>query len=535
MSNFIDKEEQAKIRKDFFNQFGLGTKSATAIRKELAEKYNRSVSTIHKITTNGYKLEAAKVTDLKLPPIEKIKDTKPTVVAKPKGVKTFIFTSWEVRVGVDQDFIKILESVRDFYNAEVYVTPLWPDDLPYLPPALKRFKLLDADMHLNRNIMFKYVPTHALCNSPTQGWGGAHDKTIILPGLIKDLKTEKADKLCKQIISTGSIGELNAIFRDYNHVSDKNRLSFTKRWSMVQNRRGGRAYEIARNFTLPTALIVDVLDDNTFLTRYITMQSKGVVYDKGYKFTANKKEPEPSSPEAIIFGDMHSWYADLDNFVALSDMCKVMKPKSIVLNDFIDFQSVNYHEFGDFAKVVKFPSIKEEVEEAKTRLNIVAGWASRVYYLGSNHDNFIVKFLADEKSYKKIGNNYETAINLRSWQLATGKHPVEHLLDFKSIKNLQFIEEHGTLKIKNVVVTHGHVGLSGRPTTFRNMQRIYNYYVQGHTHVPEVFRNGVCVGTSTKLKLGYNIGPSGWMHAHALIHPDGSTQLLPVIYGKWTI
>jgi predicted phosphodiesterase len=532
MSNFICKSEQLKIKREFESEFSKGKSSATAIRKALATKHKRSVSTIHKITTSGYKLEAAKIDNNII-----VKQIKPRLGHVNKSVKTLIFTSWEIRVGVDDKFVEILQNMKNHYNAELYFSPVWPDDLKFISPELRnKFTILDHDLSINSNLMFKYVPTHALCNSPVQGWEGAHEKTIIIPGLLKDIKTEKSIRLCKQIISTGSIGKLNAYLGNYKHVKDSDdKVKLTKRWSMVQNRRGGRAYEVARQYIVPTALIVDVVDDKTFFTRYVTMQKKGVVYDKNLKFTSENKTPTISQPEVLVSGDFHEFYTDEDNFTALEDICSTLNPKSLVLNDFVDFQSVNDHEFDDFAHVSNFPSIQEEGDSAKKRLEIISKWASKIYYLQSNHDNRLVRFLANEKLYKLIGNNYRTAIALRDWQLKTNKHPVIKLLGLDNIKNLTFVPEEQVLNINGVFITHGHVGISGRPSTFRNLQKIYNHYVQGHTHVPEVFRNGVCVGTSSKLNLGYNKGPSGWMHAHALIQPDGTIQLLPVIYGKWKL
>lgn len=43
----------------------------------------------------------------------------------------------------------------------------------------------------------------------------------------------------------------------------------------------------------------------------------------------------------------------------------------------------------------------------------------------------------------------------------------------------------------------------------------------------------MCVGTLSGLRVGYNKGASSWMHANALIYPDGKAQLVYIVKGKY--
>ena len=36
----------------------------------------------------------------------------------------------------------------------------------------------------------------------------------------------------------------------------------------------------------------------------------------------------------------------------------------------------------------------------------------------------------------------------------------------------------------------------------------------------------IMVGTSTKLRVGYNQGPSNWINAHAIVHNDKKSQII---------
>lgn len=543
MSNFVDLDTQKKIKNDFETEFAKGLASATAVRRLIAGRYDKAYSTICKITNNGYKLEAAKSAAAEIPqkiskpkinPNLQLINTKKAA----KTTRTLIFTSWEIRVGVDPKFVDILNQIKNYYSGEAYVSSVWPDDLAYMPPSLYGFQVLQSDLDINNNLMFKYVPTHALAMSPIQGWAGAHDKTIILPGLVRDIITEKSHKLSKQIIATGSIGKLNAFLSNYKHVTEEeSRVEFVKRWSKVQNRRGGRSYEIAKQFTVPTALIVDILDDETFFTRYVTMERSGIVYDKGLKFIAGKSKPAVSRPKALYLGDIHAVDLDEDNMLAVEDMCQQLKPESIVAGDVFDGASCNPHELGDYSLVYKFPSLQEEGQTTRNVIERLLKLSDQFYYLISNHDDFLVRYLAKEENYK-VGRNYKDAIALRLWQLENpARHPVEGLLELDSFKRLKVVYPHETLTFAGTLVKHGHESFGGRRLGFRAQQKVYNKVVIGHVHTPEFYRNGAAVGVSCILKPSYvmNGSVNSWLHSHALIHPDGSIQLLNVIYGKWTI
>jgi hypothetical protein len=43
------------------------------------------------------------------------------------------------------------------------------------------------------------------------------------------------------------------------------------------------------------------------------------------------------------------------------------------------------------------------------------------------------------------------------------------------------------------------------------------------------------MGTSTYLKLNYNVGPSSWMQSLCLVYSNGARQLINVINGSYVI
>jgi hypothetical protein len=58
--------------------------------------------------------------------------------------------------------------------------------------------------------------------------------------------------------------------------------------------------------------------------------------------------------------------------------------------------------------------------------------------------------------------------------------------------------------------------------------------IVGHYHSPERKDGALSVGTSTKLRVNYNQGPSSWLHSHVIIHTDGKAQHINFLNGHFT-
>jgi len=474
-------------------------------------------------------------------PIEE--DTKPFLNAPklelPKKTKTYIFTSWEIRVDPSDEFLDILRQMKAHYDAELILVPVWPDDVKYIPPKLQKdFKIVTSDFKINSNLLFKYVPTHALVMSPLTGWKGAFsDSSVIMPGLVKELITEPSNRLSKQLMTTGSVGRLNPSITNYEHLQNYNSKDvsqFNRRWESVINRRLGRNYAIAKEYTVPSALIVNVINDKIFLPRYITMFGEKEVFDLNLKFTVGKKSPENYNPEAFIKADSHVWQGDEQVWEISKDMIKFFNPKYTVVNDFADLISACYHEVDDAAIFSKAPTIEEEAEFTKKKLKEICEISNKVKYNQSNHDNFLIKYLKNEANYR-FNYNYAICLELRAWMFRNNRHPIIKLLDLDSIDNLEFVAEDANDIICGTYNIHGHQTVNGRPVGFRALSQIYNRLVMAHSHSPQVWRNSAMVGTTSLLRMNYNKGVSGWLHCNGIVHRDGSIQLLPMIDGYWKL
>ena len=74
---------------------------------------------------------------------------------------------------------------------------------------------------------------------------------------------------------------------------------------------------------------------------------------------------------------------------------------------------------------------------------------------------------------------------------------------------------------------HGHIGVNGSRANTRQYANTTNdKIIKGHDHTPTRINGVISVGTTSRLRLGYNEGPSSWGHANAIIHKNGKAQLI---------
>lgn len=511
----VSQEEKQQIQERYLYYRNLQVPKEAALNKVAAE-FDRGRTTVWDATAD----------------LETIKEDRP-LNEKALNVdwpKTYILTGWDLRVSPDMKFIKCLEQLAEYYDAELVLVPCTRADVRYIPDEIKeKFYVAVEDIEFNANLQFKYVETSALVQSPLSGHVGAYpDYTTIIPGLIKELRTEPSQHYVKQLMSVGSVGYLNANITDYSNLDDKD---FIKKWRTVTTRMYGKPTAVARNYVVPSALIVDVLDAKTFLTRYVSSHRSGVVYDLDKKFTVDGYEN--SQPSALVMGDTHAYNVDEQAYVATKEMITMFKPREVVLNDFFDGMSMNHHEINDAVKYSKAPSMREEADVTRGLLAELAEISNKIVYLQSNHDNFVPTVLNKSESLWRLNGNYETAVELQLYRVKEGKHPIIKLLGLDEFKNVKFVDERENYYIGKVLVKHGHEGINGARTGFFSLAKTYNYYVQGHEHAPKVFRNAVCVGLTGRLDMEYVVGANGMLHANSIIQPDSSVQLLPIIQGAW--
>ena len=528
----LERQEFKKRYNQLYTEGGLTKTQAISI---IADEFDRGKTTIydniHMPDESG--IEIAEPIIRESP--EFIPKSMPSVgYEKRRGNKTYILTGWEIRIGINEPFLECLDTLAKELNAEQLLVPIWHKDVDFVPQRLKdQFEIINEGIEFNDNLIFHYSPTHALVTSALAGWAGAFPgKSVILGGLIKELTTEPSHISCKQLMTTGSVGYLDAGYEQYDGIKPDYdstiHTDFYRRWNNVAGRNQGKTTAIAQKFIVPSALIVDIIDDNIFLTRYVSMHESGVIYDLDKKITKDKVVK--NTPSALVLGDYHVWTMDENTHKVNKEMIEFFKPKETILNDTFDGASVCYHEQNDSILQSKAPSIEEEATLTKKVIKELTNLGKMVY-LHSNHCEFLVKWLNSGERFWRTNGNLADCYELQAYRIRTGKHPIIKLLDLETTPNLYFSSDRETYYVNNVVTAHGHEFYRGGG--FKSFVKAYNNVVTGHEHKPQVFRNGVCVGATATREQSYSIGVSASMGANCLIQPDDSLQLLNIIGTVW--
>jgi hypothetical protein len=72
--------------------------------------------------------------------------------------------------------------------------------------------------------------------------------------------------------------------------------------------------------------------------------------------------------------------------------------------------------------------------------------------------------------------------------------------------------------------TNEDMGSNGSRGSLLQFRKLNTKIVVGHYHSPGRKDGALAVGTTTKLRVGYNNGPSSWLQSHVIIHKDGRAQ-----------
>ncbi len=280
---------------------------------------------------------------------------KPVMMSMPnKGYESYsncsngryILTSWDIRSGIREDFIACLKTLAKELDAELLITPLWIKDIAYMPKIITdNFKVITRNIRFNENLVFHYVPSSVLLQSNLAGFRGAFpDDSVILPGGIRELISEPSGKFCKHLITTGIIGNIDAKYDQFDEeISIDDALSgvFTKRWNSVVNKSQSKPTAIAQLYLKASALIIDIKDRKSFLTRYVSQEEPNVIYDLDKKINSDGTV-EKSIPLGLVTGDYHVWDYSEKSHIATKDMIQFFNPEQVVLQDFfvVPFQMI---------------------------------------------------------------------------------------------------------------------------------------------------------------------------------------------------
>lgn len=301
------------------------------------------------------------------------------------------------------------------------------------------------------------------------------------------------------------------------------------------------------------ALLVEVDSKGRWYCRQLNASaSDGVIYDLDLCADAGVVT-DGHAVEAVTFGDIHA--AQVDEGVAAlgwgdGGMIDVLKPSKVFLHDLIDFRARNHHDRANphlnFRKYVEGEdSVQDELQDALELAHQMQRDGCEVIVVQSNHDNALTRWLR-ETDYRSDPRNAMVFLKtqLRTYQSIANREVGFHILewvmrDLGCSKQVQFLREDDSYVICREhgggieCGMHGHAGPNGSRGSAWALRKMGRKANVGHSHSATIVEGLFVAGTSSRLDVGYNVGPSSWTHSHIVTYANGKRAIVTMYGGAW--
>lgn len=283
--------------------------------------------------------------------------------------------------------------------------------------------------------------------------------------------------------------------------------------------------------------VVAELDGDIYHIRQVTADKKGNFFDLFYEVKDGEVSVINSCP-AMVFGDLHISHQDKRAVDASFELAGIIKPKIIVIHDVCDSGSISHHEqrnpfvLLDREKDGSW-SLKKEIKQMKNWFKEHSGYS---YVIPSANHNLWIDTWLKNSDWRKMPNKelYLKYANIT----AQGKAPkgiVAYILDKNFPEIITTLSPNDSYKIMDWELSlHGDLGASNSRGSSAQFKNLTVKSITGHSHSASREDGNLCVGTLTKLRVGYNSGLSSWIHSNAIIHENGKAQQVHIIRGKYT-
>jgi hypothetical protein len=223
-----------------------------------------------------------------------------------------------------------------------------------------------------------------------------------------------------------------------------------------------------------------------------------------------------------------------------------VKPEHVVLHDVFDGDSISHHQMKDpfiqYGKEMTGTNdLEKEVNEMMVGLEPFEKFKN-VVIVRSNHDDFLDRWLKNE-DWKKQPTYKNSRLYMKYSDILLeqyGRDPYSVKGVIPTLINDKFpkfktLGRAASYKVKGWELgQHGDIGSNGSRGSLLQFRKLNTKIVVGHYHSPGRKDGAIAVGTTTRLRVGYNQGPSSWLQSHVIIHNDGRAQHLNFIDGEFT-
>jgi hypothetical protein len=310
---------------------------------------------------------------------------------------------------------------------------------------------------------------------------------------------------------------------------------------------GARTAALATNDHVIGGIIVEIVNEKYYHFRQVQADEDGSFIDLSKKYSPDGSVT--SVRATLVPGDWHAGATDPFVKQSIGEMLKSLNVETLVLHDFFDGYSINHHDHGSLLKrSMKYErglsSLENEFQIGTKDLEwLMEKFDGQIIVVKSNHCEFVDKYI-HTGNYTKDPQNARVAHDI--WvKMSEGEDPISY--GYKKYGGLNsdrviFLRRDESFKIANVeLAAHGDLGANGSKSSPNSIENAYGNCIVGHAHTAMIHRGVYRVGTSTKLDLDYNKGPSSWTHTCCLLYNNGSRQLInflsgdPDFRGAWVL
>jgi hypothetical protein len=301
-----------------------------------------------------------------------------------------------------------------------------------------------------------------------------------------------------------------------------------------------------------SAIVVE-LDGDMFHLRQLNSVMDGSFIDLDYEYTPTGVKKAPPAA-ALIMGDTHAQFVEPSvmkaTFEDKDSIVNLLKPEHLCWHDALDFYSKNHHNRGNtFIDYAKHNSGLNDVKkEVELTFNLVNKHTEKLniknIFPASNHPEALFRWIK-ESDWRSDPVNAEFYLETALFMVKgtsmgdSGTITPDPFVYWgnkflKKPQNSVFLSRDQSFVISGVDVgSHGDLGPNGSRGSITNISKIGVKTVSGHSHSPGIYDGAYQVGTSSKLKLEYNRGPSGWLQTHCILYANGKRSLINIIKGKY--
>lgn len=471
-----------------------------------------------------------------------------TKVPRPKvfrhriSSRIVVVTSAQNATPKHEGFWKALEQYCNHRSADLVVIPTRYKN----PTSVWTESQEDAD--------YWDVPDSVLCNTRKR-----LNENLILLGDIKTQPTATSPLTGFEAITHGESGILGHTKLHLRTIATPQgrfpKILTTTGACTLPNYTDSRAGKLGEFHHTLGAVVVEI-HGKIFHMRQLNAEGKsGAFWDRNkYYGAANVLSlKETALRNALVCGDTHVRQVDpVVDAVTYEEIVPELGVDTVVFNDLLDGITINPHgAHNPFVAVANYmagnANVRSEVFEALEYVAQRAASLKQAVIVPSNHNDFLHRWLinTDWRGCDPQNRRFylETALAMVEVAEKAGTD-AERLNAFiywarrvfdgnEKVKVLERDESHTINGIE--VGMHGDLGPNGSRGSARNLRRIGVKSIIGHSHTPAIDEGCYQVGTSTRLKLGYNQGPSSWLNTHALIYPNGKRTLINIINGEWCL